>query len=78
MVAVPVSHFSASHKKGSMLLLDHGFPGGDKFCDSVLSNCAADHVIGGGVNWDLFHRLGRRVFQQLQAVVSHGSWLILS
>ena len=34
-------------------------------------------AIGGGVDWDLFHRLGRRVFQQLQGVVSHSSWLIL-
>ena len=33
-------------------------------------------AIGGGVDWDPFHRLGRRVFQQLQGVVLHGSWLI--
>ena len=32
---------------------------------------------GGGVDWDSFHRLGRRVFQWLQGVVLHGSWLIL-
>ena len=30
---------------------------------------------GGGINWNIFHRLGRRVFQQLQGVMSHGSWL---
>ena len=34
-------------------------------------------AVGGRVDLDLFHRLGRRVFQQLQGVVSHGSWLIL-
>ena len=33
---------------------------------------------GGGVNWDwLFHKLGGRVFQQLQGVVSHGTQQIL-
>ena len=34
-------------------------------------------AIGGGVYCDLFHKLGRRVFQQLQSMVLHGSWLIL-
>ena len=38
MVAVPVSHLSASPKKGNRLLLDHGFSGGDRCSDSVL-NC---------------------------------------
>ena len=32
---------------------------------------------GGGVHWDPFHTPGRRVLQQLQGVVLHGSWLIL-
>ena len=35
-------------------------------------------VIGGGVDCDPFPRLGRRVFQWLQGVVFHSSWLILS
>ena len=44
MVPVPVSHFIASPKKGSRLLLDHGFSDGNRFLnsDSVLSNCTAD------------------------------------
>ena len=48
MVAVPVSHFSTSPKKGNGLLLDHGFSDGDRFLnsDSVLSNCTADHMVG--------------------------------
>ena len=44
MVAVLVSHFSASPKKGNRHLLDHGFSGDDMFSDSVLSNCTADHM----------------------------------
>ena len=46
MVAVPVSHFSASPKKGGRLLLDHGFSGGDRFSESVLSNCTVDCMVG--------------------------------
>ena len=48
MVAVPVSHFSTSPRKGNRLLLDHGFSGGDSFLNSdpVLSNCTADHMVG--------------------------------
>ena len=34
-------------------------------------------AIGGGVDWGPFHRLGKRVFQQLPGVVVHSSWLIL-
>ena len=34
-------------------------------------------AIGEGLDWNPFCRLGRRVFQQLQGVVLHGSWLIL-
>ena len=34
-------------------------------------------AIGGGVDWDPFNRLEKRVFQQLQGVVLHGSWPIL-
>ena len=34
-------------------------------------------AIGEGVNYNVFHRLGRRVFWQVQGVVSRGSWLIL-
>ena len=30
-------------------------------------------AISGGIDWDPFHRLGRRVFQWLQGVVLHGS-----
>ena len=30
-------------------------------------------AIGGGVDWDLFHKLGRRVFQHVQGVMSHSS-----
>ena len=47
MVAVPVSHFNASPKKGNRLLLDHGFSGSDRFwnSDSVLSNCTAHHMV---------------------------------
>ena len=45
MVAVPVSHFSASPKKGSRLLLDHGLSDGDRFSESVLSNCNADCMV---------------------------------
>ena len=33
--------------------------------------------VGGGVDWGLLHRLGRRVCQQLQGVVLHSSWQIL-
>ena len=46
MVDVPVSHISASPKKGNIPLLDWGFSGGDRFSDSVLSNCTANHMIG--------------------------------
>ena len=46
MVAVPLSHFIASPKKGIRLLLDCGFSGGDMFSESVLSNCPADHMVG--------------------------------
>ena len=34
-------------------------------------------AISQGVNEDLFHSQGQMVFQQLEGVVSHGSWLIL-
>ena len=33
-------------------------------------------AIVGGVDWDPFHKLGGRVFQQSQGVVLHSSWLI--
>ena len=48
VVVVPVSHFSASPKKGNRLLLDCGFSVGDRVSnsDSVLSNCTADHMVG--------------------------------
>ena len=46
MLAVSVSHFSASPKNGSRLLLDHGFLGGDRFSESVLSNYTADVMVG--------------------------------
>ena len=47
VVAVPVSQFSASPKKGNRLLLYCGFLGGDRFSnsDSVLSNCTADPMV---------------------------------
>ena len=41
-----IKHFSASTKKGSRLLLDCGFSGGDMFSDSVLSSCTADCMVG--------------------------------
>ena len=54
-------------------------------CDSRSrcpdSRSPRNHCMGSSnrwmVNWDLFHRLGRRVFQWLQGLVSHSSWLIL-
>ena len=42
VVAVPVTHFNAAPKKGTMLFLDHGFSGGDMFAKSVLSSCTAN------------------------------------
>ena len=46
MVAVPVSHFNASLKKGNRLLLGHGFSGGDMFYELVWSNCTAVLMVG--------------------------------
>ena len=46
LVAMPISHFSASSKKGNRLLLDHGFSGGNMFSESVLINCTSDHMVG--------------------------------
>ena len=34
-------------------------------------------AVGQGVDCGPFHRLGRRVFQQLPDVVLHSSWLVL-
>ena len=56
-----------------------------RWCDSGVNGQNQDHqgitipvpVIDGEVNMDLFHKLGRKVFQGLQGVLSHGSWLIL-
>ena len=47
MVAEPVSHFSASPKKGKKPLLYCGFSDGDRFSNSasILSNSAADHMV---------------------------------
>ena len=33
-------------------------------------------AVGGWVYWGPFHKLGRGVFQQLQGVVLHSSWLV--
>ena len=51
MVAVPISHFGTSPKKGNRLLLDHGFSDGDRFSnsDSVLRNWTADNMV---ILWD--------------------------
>ena len=34
-------------------------------------------AVGGGVDWDPFHRIRRRVFQQFPGMVLHGSWVML-
>ena len=44
--AVPVSQLNASPKKGNRLLLDCGFSVGDRFSESVLSNCTVDLMVG--------------------------------
>ena len=48
IVAVCVSHYSASPKKGSMLLLGHGLSAVDILSrtGSVLSSCIAIHMVG--------------------------------